>query len=135
MARPGRDARARGASEIRRKLNGHLMSSSSSPFAYESHRPCEEITIEDLDSQNGTLVNSQPIDQHVLAGWKKTALLTLIMSAVLLPSQWIDVPALNTWGTLAMLGGMLAVGVGVVFAGAKWLRMDELHWLLKRKAA
>ena len=27
----------------------------------------QHITIEDLDSQNGTLVNSQPIDQHVLA--------------------------------------------------------------------
>jgi putative peptidoglycan lipid II flippase len=67
-----------------------------------------------------------PIDRHVLLGWLRTAILTAMMVAAL-------IPLLGRFGPASQLLVMV-VGGSLVFAAGAWLtRAPELGWLLRRR--
>ncbi|MCE9589457.1 MAG: murein biosynthesis integral membrane protein MurJ [Planctomycetes bacterium] len=76
-----------------------------------------------------------PVDRSVWASWLRTAILTGAMTAAVLPITWLyDPMTLNRWELRAELVAMCAVGAVVVLAGAKLMRLEELGWLMNRKA-
>jgi putative peptidoglycan lipid II flippase len=76
-----------------------------------------------------------PIDLAVKRSWMRTAGLSAVMAIVLAPITWaVDAAGLNWPLTALLLAALVSIGAGIVFIGAYWLRAEELHWLLKRRA-
>jgi putative peptidoglycan lipid II flippase len=75
------------------------------------------------------------LDAHAVRGAAKIALASLVMTAAVWAMLHLG-PARPTW-TKQLLGVALACGVGVVsYLGACMvLRVQELHWLARRRAA
>lgn len=75
----------------------------------------------------------RPIDASVLAGWRRTALSSVAMAAVLLPLTLVIDPAtLTWWGSAGMLMAMVVLGAAVVLGVAWFSGAVELDWLRKR---
>ncbi|MFA9478806.1 murein biosynthesis integral membrane protein MurJ [Phycisphaerales bacterium AB-hyl4] len=76
-----------------------------------------------------------PIDANVWRSWGRTASLSAIMAAVLLPMLWLLDTSSMTTGPLALaVFGLVAMGMGIMLGGAWLLKADELRWLIKRRA-
>ena len=76
-----------------------------------------------------------PVDRSVWMSWLRTAILTAIMCACVVPITWLyDPTKLNRWGLRAELVVMCAVGTVVILAGAWVMKLEELDWVLNRKA-
>lgn len=76
----------------------------------------------------------RPVDGSVLAGWARTAVLTIVMGGAVwfylgLTDEW----AYNFWRQAAVLGGAVVLG-GVIVLGGAWLtRAEELKWLKRNR--
>ncbi len=77
----------------------------------------------------------RPVDRDVWSSWAKSATLTALMAAGLwLIMRVLDSPDLSSRDMAVMLGVLVVVGVAIVFGGARLLGMEELGWLLRRRA-
>ncbi len=76
-----------------------------------------------------------PINADVRRGWMRSALLTLIMSAVLAPAlHLVTLDSMSRTQVIAVLLGGTAVGGIIVLVGARLMGMAELRWLISRSA-
>ena len=75
-----------------------------------------------------------PVSADVLKGWKMTAMLTGLMTAVLLPVTLIyDASQMTRTQSAIQLAILLPVGAGIVLIGAWLLKAEELKWLKRRR--
>lgn len=76
----------------------------------------------------------RPVDGSVLAGWARTAALTIVMGgAVWFYLGFTDEWAHNFWRQAAVLGGAVILG-GIIVLGGAWLtRAEELKWLKRNR--
>ena len=76
-----------------------------------------------------------PVDRSVWTSWGRTAILTAVMTACVVPITWMyDPTKLNRWGLRAELVVMCTIGTVVILAGAWVMKLEELNWVLNRKA-
>lgn len=77
----------------------------------------------------------RPVDRSVWSAWGRVMVLTLIMAAPLAAMTWYFDPAtLSRTHSAMLLAGMLAVGGGVILGGGWLMKLEELKWLLGRRA-
>ncbi len=76
----------------------------------------------------------RPVDAAVWRSWARTAAMTLLMAAALVPVLWLYDPAtLSRGGAVLQLAVMVALGAAV-FAGGSWLLgAEELRYLRRRR--
>ena len=73
----------------------------------------------------------KPIDLDVLKGWSRTAALTAVMIAALLPPLYLfPAEQLTSWQNAGLLAGMVTLGFFVIVGGAWMSGAQELRWLL-----
>jgi putative peptidoglycan lipid II flippase len=73
------------------------------------------------------------IDRDVGRSWRRSAVLTAVMAAVLLPLLlWFDVPAMSRSASAVLLAVMVALGGGMFLFGAWMGGATELTWLRSR---
>lgn len=76
----------------------------------------------------------QPLSPAVRTSWLKIGLLTLVMTAALVPFlSLFDVPAMSRLGLIGLLLGAVAIGAAVLIGGSRLIGIEELGWLLRRK--
>ena len=74
---------------------------------------------------------ANPVDREVMVSWLKTALLTLVMGAVVATVTWILWDPQHDWiGAIWTLAAGVGSGVVVFGFGSVMLSMPELHWVL-----
>lgn len=77
----------------------------------------------------------RPVDRTVWVAWGRVALLTLLMAIPLQVLLWGFDPAnLSRTHSAMLLGVMLVTGAAIVLGGAWVMKLDELKWLLGRRA-
>lgn len=76
-----------------------------------------------------------PVDRTVWVAWGRVALLTLLMAIPLQVMLWgFDPASLSRTHSAMLLGVMLVTGAAIVLGGAWVMKLDELKWLLGRRA-
>ncbi len=76
----------------------------------------------------------QPLSPPVRRSWLKIGLLTLAMSAALVPFlSLFDVQAMSRLGLIGLLLSAVGLGAAVLIAGSRLIGAEELGWLLRRK--
>ena len=77
----------------------------------------------------------RPMDVNVLSGWAKSAVLTGIMAAALMPVLFVwDPMQLDRLELAGLLAVMVGLGAAVYVGGAALWRCQELTWLRKTQA-
>lgn len=77
---------------------------------------------------------AEPVTREVLISWARTAALTLVMAAALLPVLWYAEPtALSDTRNAALLALAVLAGLLIVLGGAWATGAPELHWLGRRR--
>ena len=76
-----------------------------------------------------------PISAAVWRSWGRTALLTAVMAALLLPiSLLVDSARMDKTNAALLLTLLVITGTAVFALGAMLCKADELTWLLRRRA-
>ncbi len=76
-----------------------------------------------------------PIGTTVRQSWVRSSILTAAMTIALTPIVWAYNPlTVSRTGAAAQLLVMVVLGMGIVFVGARLMKMHELRWLTSRHA-
>lgn len=77
-----------------------------------------------------------PIDGSVIKGWSRTAILTVLMTAALVPMMMFDPAKDLSWsGSALLLGVMVSAGAAIMLLGGWFTGAEELRWLKCRSNA